>query len=161
MLNWAGDTLASQPADLRDLAIVQDLTDSWLTGNASTPIYSTTLPPTQSPPTQLPTRPPHIHSSPSCSLSVAHTCPTQSSLKPSDYTTRPRVPCPGRALLALCLACAPLARRQPVSEEIAEQWKRLLSTDEGSPTASIFHSSTLMCQFCDNYIVKFKLLKFH
>ena len=31
-LDWAGDTLASQPAELRDLAVVQDLTDSWLTG---------------------------------------------------------------------------------------------------------------------------------
>ena len=39
----------------------------------------------------------------------------------------------GRALLALSLACAPMATRQPVSEETAEQWKRLLSTDEGSP----------------------------
>ena len=39
----------------------------------------------------------------------------------------------GRALLALSLACAPMAMRQPVSDETAEHWKRLLSTDEGSP----------------------------
>ena len=36
-LDWAGDTLESQPPELRDLALVQDLTDSWLTGRWGLP----------------------------------------------------------------------------------------------------------------------------